>query len=242
MNFFGHATVACWVDRDPRWVLGAMLPDFASMSRARLRGADDPRVAEGIALHHATDAAFHGAPSFLELYVRGTEVLESSGLDRGPARAVAHVGTELILDGLLLDDGETAQAYLAAVALSGEASLGLRFRDEGGAARFASLHSRLATHGLPDDYRHAERVADRLAQILARRPRLALAPRDRAAVVPFLERTREVLALRLPQLLAEVAEALATSEISHAIEPNSAPARAIDTPPLARAILRGQRT
>src|SRR5690606_31275930 len=51
MNFFGHACVAARVDSDPRVLLGAMLPDFASMSRTRLAGSEDPAVAAGIALH-----------------------------------------------------------------------------------------------------------------------------------------------------------------------------------------------
>lgn len=228
MNFFGHATVACWQHRDPRWVLGAMLPDFASMSRARLRGAEDPEVAAGIAHHHATDEAFHGAPTFLELYSRGAEALEASGVGRGPARAVAHVGAELLLDGILLDDAAAGEAYLAAVALPRE-PLGLRFLGEG-AERFAALHARLGEHGLPEDYRSPERVALRLEQILARRPRLSLSPEDRPAVTAHLHRTRDTLVTLAPRLLAEVRHGL------------SAGPRSVDTVTFARAILREQRT
>jgi hypothetical protein len=243
MNFFGHATVACWLDRDPRWVLGAMLPDFASMCRARLRGADDEIVAAGIALHHATDAAFHGAATFLDLYARGAEALEAAGVGRGPARAVAHVGTELLLDGLLLDDSIAAEAYRAAVALPAR-ELGLRFRDDddGAAERFHALAVRLAAHGLPHDYRSPARVAGRLEQILARRPRLALAPADRSRVVPFLEATRAALATTLPRLLAEVAEALDAGAFSRPAMSAVTEGHAIDTARPAHAILSKLRT
>lgn len=210
MNFFGHASVACWLDVEPRWVLGAMLPDFASMSRARLRGADDPQVRAGIALHHATDGAFHNAPVFVDLYASGGAALEAAGLDRGPSRAVAHVGTELLLDGLLLDrDGAARDAYLAAVALP-LSELGLRFARDDGPERFALLYERLSGYGLPFDYRSPEQVALRLEQILARRPRLAIRAGDRAIILPFLERTREALAASLPDLLDEVRAGLAT--------------------------------
>ncbi len=206
MNFFGHATVAEWLSADPRWVLGAMLPDFASMCRARLRGAGDAVVAAGIALHHATDDAFHNAPTFLSLYVSGTEALEAAGLGRGPARAVAHVGTELLLDGLLLDSATARSAYLEAVALESE-PLGLAFKADG-AERFGALHARLRDHGLPEDYRSPERVALRLEQILARRPRLALAPGDRGPVTQHLGETRERLEELAPALMGEVRDAL----------------------------------
>lgn len=203
MNFLAHASVALRIDpgADPKTVLGAMLPDFASMSRARLALAADPAVSDGIALHLATDDVFHGAPEFLALYTRGIDALEALGVGRGAARAVAHVGTELLLDGLLLGDPALDAAYLEAVALP-IAPLGLSFRS--GAERFEALFARLTEHGLPEDYRSPERVALRLEQILARRPRLALAPGDRARIVPFLEETRERLDARLPALLDEV--------------------------------------
>lgn len=184
-----------------------MLPDFASMSRTRLRGARDERVGAGVALHHATDDVFHGAATFVALNARGVETLEAAGLGRGPARAVAHVGIELLLDGLLLGDPALEAAYLEAVSLP-VAELGLSFRGEDGAARFEALQVRLRSHGLPDDYRWPDRVALRLEQILARRPRLALTPEDRPRVVRFLEEARASLERRLEPLLAEVDEGL----------------------------------
>jgi hypothetical protein len=184
-----------------------MLPDFASMSRTRIRGAEDPLVAAGIAFHHRTDDVFHGTETFLGIQIRGADELEARGLGRGPARAVAHVGPELLIDGLLLDDEATCEAYLAAVRATAPARLGLRFAGDGG-ARFAQLHRRLRGYGLPEDYRCPRRVGHRLVQILARRPRLALAEGDLDAVVPWLEATRRALSARLPRLLEEVFEGL----------------------------------
>lgn len=206
VNFVGHARVASWTASDPGFVLGAMLPDFASMSRARLVGADHPRVSAGIALHHRTDEVFHGAPTFVALNEGGAANLEARGLGRGPARAVAHVGTELLLDGLLLDDAATRDAYLGAVRVEA-APLGLRFAHDGG-ARFTALHRRLAEHGLPEDYRSAEGVLLRLEQVLARRPRLAWAADARPLVLTWLRATRGALEEALPRLLDEVRHGL----------------------------------
>lgn len=209
MNFVGHAAVAGWIDADPRWILGSMLPDLASMARARLKGADDPVAHAGIAFHHRTDDVFHGAPTFLALQTRGAEALEARGVGRGPARAVAHVGPELLIDGLLLDREEVRERYLDAVGRPPE-PLGLRFAGDG-AERFARLHARVRSHGTPDDYRSAAKVGERLVQILARRPRLALDPEDLPRIVPWLEQTRRGLSTDLPRLLEEVRRGLGLS-------------------------------
>jgi hypothetical protein len=69
VNFFGHAAIASWHSpADAGVALGSMLPDFASMCGARLDEQRDPRVAAGVALHHATDAVFHRAPVVLALF------------------------------------------------------------------------------------------------------------------------------------------------------------------------------
>ncbi|HJL19167.1 MAG TPA: hypothetical protein RMH99_26115 [Sandaracinaceae bacterium LLY-WYZ-13_1] len=239
MNFVGHAAVARWVGAEPRWVLGAMLPDLAGMARARVRDAADPRVAAGIAFHHVTDDAFHGAASFLRLQVEGAAALEGRGLGRGPARAVAHVGPELLIDGLLLEDEGTCAAYLDALEPP-PGALGLRFRGEGGADRFARLHARLRAHGLPDDYRSPARVGHRLVQILRRRPRLALPEEALPSVVPWLEDVRQTLVDGLlGRLLDEVAADLSARG---ALPTSDAHAGSVDTVRRGRDILRGRQT
>jgi len=199
VNFFGHAVVACWVDRSPRVVLGSMLPDFASMCRSPLLGAE---------WHHATDEVFHVAPTFLELHHEGSDELEELGLSRGPATAIGHVGTELLLDGVLVDDDGATEPYLAAVAIAAEPAMGLRWHGDG-AERYLSLWRRLSRFGLPDEYRDPTRVAGRLHQILGQRPRLAITEAQARAIVPWLERTRTTLVRRAPELLDEVRAGLA---------------------------------
>ena len=179
MNFFGHAAVASWSSPAPGTVLGAMLPDFATMVRARLADAEDPEVATGIAHHHATDAAFHGMPAVLGLMRELDERLAALGCARGPRRAVAHIGVELLLDGVLVDETAYREAYATALAHDPG---GVRWREDDGPARLVTLLARLRTHGAPDDLRRPHAITQRLHRMLAHRPLLAPSPADLVAI------------------------------------------------------------
>lgn len=97
MNLLAHAEVARRVaGEDPHFLLGAVLPDLAPMLGLDLRRDDlDGRILDGWRFHHRVDDAFHELP----LFVAGMRALRGDlDLDRGPRRAVAHVGWELLLD------------------------------------------------------------------------------------------------------------------------------------------------
>ncbi|MEQ9079462.1 MAG: hypothetical protein RLP09_36720 [Sandaracinaceae bacterium] len=206
MNFFGHAVAALWEHDDPRWVLGAMMPDFASMCGTRFREAADDVVSAGVDHHHAADLVFHGLPTFLYWCNGGAEVLEARGVGRGASRAVAHVGTELLLDGVLLERHPEARAlYLEAIQLPA-APLGLAFH--GGPEPFEQLQSRLQDHGLPEGYRDPEEVARRLERILSRRPRLAIRDEELPTITAWLTQTRDELEERTEALCDELRHGL----------------------------------
>jgi hypothetical protein len=78
-----------------------MLPDLEGMLHPAASRFAHPHVARGVVLHHATDAAFHEGPAFLEHQAAARVQLSQSAVRRGPRRAVAHVGVELILDAAL---------------------------------------------------------------------------------------------------------------------------------------------
>src|SRR3954452_22349226 len=108
MNFFGHALIAQRAEttRGPirsEFVLGAMLPDFASMLRTRPPFSTLDALSAGLWFHHRTDDAFHGSPSFLQFSGDASRFLSDRGVARGTARAVAHVGVELLLDAAFAD-------------------------------------------------------------------------------------------------------------------------------------------
>ncbi len=182
VNYFGHAVVASWqasARRAPGVVLGAMLPDFATMIRARLDEPADAQVATGIEHHHATDARFHGLPVVLGLMRELGERLERLGCARGPRRAVAHIGVELLLDGVLVEEAAHRAVYSAGLAHDPS---GVRWRDEEGDARFATLLDRLRGYGAPEDLRRPHAITQRLQRMLAHRPLLAPSPADLAAI------------------------------------------------------------
>jgi hypothetical protein len=175
VNYFGHAAVASWRDSSPGRSLGAMLPDFATMSRIRLAEPTDETIARGIALHHATDSAFHDLPPVLALMRELDERLLAENVARGPRRAVAHIGIELLLDGVLVAEQAYRDSYTAALAHD---TSGVTFRDESDAPRFAALHARLQSYGVPDDLREPGSIVQRLHRMLAHRPLLAPSSSD----------------------------------------------------------------
>jgi hypothetical protein len=190
VNFFGHAAVATWSTAVPvpGVVLGAMLPDFATMCGGRLDAADEPSVAEGIELHHRTDAVFHQLPVVLGLMRELDGHLARGQCARGPRRAVAHIGVELLLDGALLGEPAYRAGYLNGL----EHDPALRWRDPATAPRFATLLARLRARGVPDDLQAPPAIAIRLEHILAHRPLLAPSSDDlraiRAALIAFKPR------------------------------------------------------
>jgi hypothetical protein len=211
MNFFGHATVACMRSDEPRFVLGSMLPDLTSMAQVRIESVLDPELARGVALHHETDRVFHAAPPFRALCEDALAVLEREGVSRASARAVGHVGSELLLDGLLSDDRSVRAAYARALetAIEKRFEHSMTWRGDADAASLRKLLERLAGAPLPEGYRDPAFVYDRLHTILARRPRLALQPRDREPVQRWLQSA----ALRLQRDAAVILDALRSDQV-----------------------------
>ncbi len=189
MNLLAHMAVARAVRDEAPYLLGAALPDLASPVRCRLTepsGVD--ALDAGIRLHHRTDAVFHGLGWFLDLQASIGSALRDRGVGRGPSRAAAHVGIELLLDGALESDehlGAAADDALRAlethrVAVESMAAAGTE-------QRWSGQLDRIVGHARPRDGMDADLVAARLERICARRPRLAFAEGDRAIVSDVLE-------------------------------------------------------
>jgi hypothetical protein len=206
VNVLGHTHVALAVGVDtPDYVLGAVLPDLASMARVRLdRSRLVGGVAEGVRCHIAADAAFHTAPEFLRGSGAIRDDLRARGTAAGPSRAIGHVGWELMLDGTLL--GSPARAAYA------RALEGLESGDGVGAALSEAHRLRWARllayrDRLPDlPYDDPQWVAERLVSILEPRPSLRLPAEQVPVVAHVLAGHADDVEAAAPAVLSATAE------------------------------------
>ena len=218
MNFFGHAVLASWRDEASPFVLGAMLPDFAAMIGARPPGATHGGIAAGIDFHHRTDDAFHRCASFLELSHAAFRWLIERGVGRGSARAVAHVGVEMLLELPLAADARGQRAYLGALDGAGDPGLGpdVAWASAEERARFERLRVTLWTRGavIPDVA--PEVIAQRLGRALAGRPLLALDASAQLGVRDWVAASRAEIARRAAPIVDELKAVLATPPMERA--------------------------
>jgi hypothetical protein len=211
MNLVGHLEVAARCGLGEAGQLGAILPDIASMLRVRvdrdaLAGlADGADVVAGVAVHHATDAAFHD-----HVVVRGSMAainvsLAERGVARGAARSAAHVGYEMLLDAV-------ADDRLPAVMRSADDDLvraALGAPDRWPELRDYFAH-RVACHDDP------EWVAERLYAVLRHRPRLAFPQGQVLAVAAVLSEHAPAIRANAPAIFDDVTSATARSTRSQA--------------------------
>ena len=201
MNVLGHASVAlAWGGDDPAFVLGAVLPDLASMvdvrvDRSRLVGP----VGDGMRCHIDADAIFHDHPDFRAGSAALRRDLAGQGLERGPVRALGHAGWELLLDGTLVGS-PTEAAYWRALDVG---ELALDAITEPGRGRWLGFLSyrRRRPRLRYDDPRW---VAERLHDLLARRPRLQFSREEVPAVANVLGAHAGQVAAVGPRVLATV--------------------------------------
>lgn len=208
MNFFGHAAIAGRFRASPEFVLGAMLPDFSGMLRLKTPPITPDALGQGVRFHHLTDHAFHELRSFRAFCSESTRWLDAQNVRRGTARAVAHVGVELLLDAALAEGEAARERYFAALGAARRAELFATstYTPEEG-ARLAGLAEALVARGIsrnPD----TSLIVTRLERALAERPRLAIEPRDRAAIGSWVELFRDRVVASTPDLVSELTSAL----------------------------------
>ncbi len=184
MNWLGHALLAHVRRAETAFVLGAMLPDLAALARLRVAHVGEPVLQAGVAFHHAGDAVFHAAPGFAALCLEGAAALREAGVRRGPARAAAHVGVELLLDAWLAAEHGVAASVPRALA-AGQRELTVTWRGEAGAPAFQAVCRRAAA-ALAAGPAAGPGLVTRVERTLARRPRLALAPGERGPLAAWL--------------------------------------------------------
>jgi hypothetical protein len=219
MNFFGHAALALAHFELQRPVssesalsricAGAMLPDFVGMLRIRRPAVLDAELARGVSFHHLTDHLFHELTAFQHLSRSAFTWLSERGMPRGPARAVAHIGIEILLDEELARDERARESYRAALSLPLVSFLEFAGTDDG--ARLDSLQQALLGRAASERSPAPEIVAARIARTLAGRPRLATDPAGQALLVDWVAQSRREVSAQAPELLAILRAQLASS-------------------------------
>lgn len=173
-------------------------------------GSVNGPVGQGIAFHHRTDAIFHSHPWFTSKQKSVFDHLADAGVGRGAARASAHVGVELLLDGELFENDPTrgqvvSNALAAASGAPPEVAEAVPHDSQDRwQLHLAGLHRWRA----PGYFRDPLAVAHRMESILAGRPRLAMSEGDVSKVAGALEAAQPSIAATAEEFLSEMVEAL----------------------------------
>ncbi len=214
MNFGAHVCVVDRLDHhDPAELvgLGATLPDLAAMGRYRLRRpSGNEGIDAGVTLHYRTDDVFHSHRLFLQWQRTVGAALVGSDLSRGASRAVAHIGPEILLDGVLLGAAHNRVAVgraLGAVGLVRAELLPMVNAPDNDA--WGTHLDDVAAWPMPDSLGNAGTVAARIQRILSRRPRLAFDPDGTKQVEMALLTVVESIEANAEQLTDDVSASVA---------------------------------
>jgi hypothetical protein len=210
VNYLGHAAVATWRRPDPAFVLGAMLPDFAAMIGARAPATSHGDLEAGMRFHYRTDEVFHRSTAFVELTRSAFRWLTAHGMERGRARAIAHVGVELLLGAALYPAAPVRRAYVGALQGAAGPHLGRHLEWAAPEERlgFENLRVRLLARSLTLDDLAPEVTAQRLRRALSGRPRLALDDAAERVACDWVRVARPSVVAEAPALARELAERL----------------------------------
>jgi hypothetical protein len=204
VNLLAHIQVARGRNDDPHVWLGAALPDLqreAGVAVGELSLWSEP-VQRGIACHREADAVFHDLRLFRDQSLALSQSLQAAGVSRGPARAVAHAGWELLFDGALLGDDQHVEAYSAAMAVDvAHAGAGLGV---GHADRWRAALARRLDRGAPTFYGDPASVAELLWRVLSPRRLLAFDRAQIPTIAGVLREAQPAIAASVDEVFAAV--------------------------------------
>lgn len=187
MNYFGHAAIATLRDRDPRFVLGAMLPDLLPMvGIVAPKFFEDSVLNAGVTFHLETDALFHETQSFLTWNRTALLCLRDLGVSRGPARACAHMGVEMLIDAELCRERDFFSAYEQALTFVRDRPNLLAPVGALAGARAQALLGHLLQRGRLVFECSEERFSVRLGRTLDSRPRLRPSTQELTVISAYL--------------------------------------------------------
>lgn len=170
------------------FVLGAMLPDLISMARmggnrTQLASAD---LKAGWDFHLRTDEVFHRTKSFQVLNRAALDHFTRLNIRKGPARACAHIGVEMLIDATLAEDDRYHAPYVQALRWGARQAHEFGHLDSGQGTRLFALLEHLADQGPKIHNANPERLAFRLERTLYDRPQLRPTDSELQEVVRYL--------------------------------------------------------
>ncbi len=206
VNLVGHVAVTLGDGPAPSsdFLVGCMLPDLATIARVRVTRPDG-EMGRGVGYHHECDAAFHDSPWFLQHNVRLRDELLGEGVDRGAARACAHAGLEMLLDGALVDD-EYVQSHVrgALDTLDDHAESLAGLAAEHDRERWVATVRRIARALDTSGYADPASITMRLQRMTAGRRRIELRADQAAAVTTVLADAQPAVLTAAPGVLDSV--------------------------------------
>jgi hypothetical protein len=207
VNFLGHTHVALASGDDPVYVLGAVLPDLASMARVRIdRARSGGPLHDGIRCHIDADAVFHAHPLFRQGSTAIRADLVPLDLPLGASRAIGHIGWELLLDGTLV--GSSTESAFHYALIEGERALPVIVSsDQPQWQAFLDRWKAMTDARLRYDEPHW--VAERLYLMLRARPRLAFPE----SAVPAISEVLEQHATAVAGVAADVLAAMVAATL-----------------------------
>lgn len=174
-----------------------MLPDFLAMIGVRVIGANglvvsDRSMALGVRFHHVTDEVFHDAHTTRALMRSAFAELIGGGLPRGPARGLAHVAVEMLIDAGMARAPGARAGYLSALESFDEDAV--RLSGDFEQRRLTELVAALLERGI-DPRTDVEPVVllERLRRVFQRRPRLSWPRRSEASVLKWLSQAAQTI-------------------------------------------------
>jgi acyl carrier protein phosphodiesterase len=211
MNYFGHAAVAArWRGNLPSFVLGAMLPDLVKLGSGVPHRSPDPLIQEGVAFHIRTDTLFHDHPLFQQWHVASLARMRESDVGKGPARAAAHIGIEMLLDDALAESRDARTSYIDALRYGTELTpeLELERSSPSTAAELREVCRTLLTFSGRIASADEERLRLRMERTLSRRPRIAASQQELSTIVKILTEYRVEVSSAAPRLVDDLLHGL----------------------------------
>lgn len=186
-----------------------MLPDLCAMARQPCTLGNGAEVDAGHNFHLATDAVFHQTEMFVHHNLRVLTDLRRIGISRGPARACAHMGVEMLIDAQLVINPDYFEAYLRALRWgahelsTAEVSELAQQWPQSERSSFADLLSFLVDRGRWVFEASQERIQNRLMGALLHRKRLSPSQPELLKIAQFLAND-QLVAANVENLLSEM--------------------------------------